>query len=83
MKDMGLIQGSQAQAKELIVGVDTVYVHTNISKVETDSEGNPVDDLFQYNEVQYSKDEYIALLSIRNKELGELVNTILGVTNDG
>lgn len=82
MKDMGLVQGSQAQAAELIVGIDTVYVHTDISKVETDAEGNAVDDLFQYHEVQYSKDEYIALLSNQNKELGELVNTILGVTNN-
>ena len=82
MKDMGLVQGSQTQAAELIVGVDTVYVHTDISKVETDAEGNTVDDLFQYHEVQYSKDEYIALLSNQNKELGDLVNTILGVTNN-
>lgn len=82
MKDMGLVQGSQAQAAELIVGVDTVYVHTDINKVETDSEGNAVEGLFQYHEVQYSKDEYIALLSNQNKELGELVNTILGVTNN-
>lgn len=82
MKDMGLVQGSQAQAAELVVSIDTVYVHTNITKLETDAAGNAVEDQYQYNEVQYTKDEYIALLSNRNKELGELVNTILGVTEN-
>jgi len=56
MKDMGIIQGSAAQAVPLIIGKDTVYVHSNIKPVEGE-EG-----LFQYHEVQYEKDEYISLL---------------------
>lgn len=57
MKDMGIIQGSAAQAVPLIIGKDTVYVHTDIAPVEGE-EG-----LFQYHEVQYEKDEYISKLT--------------------
>ena len=57
MKDMGIIQGSAAQAVPLIIGKDTVYVHSNIKPVE-DEEG-----LFEYHEIQYEKDEYIKLMT--------------------
>ena len=57
MKDMGIIQGSAAQAVPLIIGKDTVYVHTDITPVEGE-EG-----LFQYHEIQYEKDEYISKLT--------------------
>ena len=57
MKDMGIIQGSAAQAVPLIIGKDTVYVHTDITPVEGE-EG-----LFQYHEIQYEKDEYIKLMA--------------------
>ena len=57
MKDMGIIQGSAAQAVPLFIGKDTVYVHTDITPVEGE-EG-----LFQYHEVQYEKDEYISKLT--------------------
>ena len=69
MKDFGRVQGSGEQAKPLIVGKTTVYVHTDIQKVEQDAEGNPVDDLYSYNEIQYDKDEYIKLLSEQNDTL--------------
>ena len=65
MKDMGIIQGSAAQAVPLIIGKDTVYVHTDITSVEGE-EG-----LFQYHEVQYEKDEYIKLLSEKNDSLDQ------------
>ena len=55
MKDMGIVHGNGEQAKAVIVGVDTVYVHTDIQKVETDHNGKAVEDLFSYHEVQYSK----------------------------
>ena len=69
MIDKGIVQGSESQAKPLIVGVDTVYVHTNITKVETDAEGKTVEGLYQYNEVQYDKDEYIQFMSEKNTAL--------------
>ena len=57
MKDMGIVRGSAAQAEPLIIGKDTVYVHSNIKPVENE-EG-----LFEYHEIQYEKDEYIKLIA--------------------
>lgn len=57
MKDMGIVRGSATQAEPLIIGKDTVYVHSNIKPVE-DEEG-----LFEYHEIQYEKDEYIKLMA--------------------
>lgn len=75
MKDMGIVRGSAAQAEPLIIGKDTVYVHTDITPVEGE-EG-----LFQYHEVQYEKDEYIKMLAEKNQSLEEqltdIVNTVV------
>lgn len=80
MKDCGVIQGSLEQAQPIIVGKTTVYVHTNIEQITKDSDGNPVEDLYSYNEVQYSKDEYIKHLSEQNASLeNELLNTQLAL----
>lgn len=51
---MQRVQGNTAQAKPLIVGKDTVYVHSNIVQIE--------EDLYEYDEVQYTEDEYIESL---------------------
>ena len=79
MKDIGIIQCSKSQAIPLIVGYDTVYVHTDIVKVDVDFMGNKVDNLYQCHEIQYDKDEYIRLMSEKNDELDEIINTLLGV----
>lgn len=69
MKDMGIIHGSKEQAIPLVVGFDTVYVHTGIKEVELeDSFGNKYTE-WEYHEVQYTKDEYIKKLSNDNEEL--------------
>lgn len=80
MKDMGIIQGSAAQAVPLIVGKDRVDVHTDITPVTQDNQGNPVEGLFQYHEIQYEKDEYIELMSKQSQELNITVNAMLGVS---
>ncbi len=73
MKDMGIVRGSEEQAKELIVGFDTVYVHKNIIKLE--------DGIYQYEEIQYDKDEYIELMASINKILEKQVtDTQLALT---
>lgn len=38
-------------------------MHTDIVKLEEDIEGNKTDNLYEYNEIQYTKDEYIELLA--------------------
>ena len=69
MKDYGRVRGSKEQAKPLIIGKDTVYVHTDIVDVE--------DDQCEYNEVQYDKDEYIGLMSKKaeseNADVSEMI----------
>jgi hypothetical protein len=79
MKDMGAVYGSAAQAVPLVVGKDTVYVHTDIQEA-LDAEGNPA---WQYNEVQYGKDEYIRMMAERNDETEEILDTLLGAASDG
>lgn len=80
MKDLGRVQGSGDQALPLIIGKDTVYVHTDIEKVETDPNGEKVENLYAYNEIQYGKDEYIQLLSEENaRQDEELTNTQLAL----
>ena len=81
MKDMGIINCSTAQAIPLIVGKDTVYVHTDIEQVKTDSQGKPTENLWKCHEVQYDKDEYIELMSKKNALLEtQLTDTQIALT---
>lgn len=69
MKDMGIVQGSAAQAVPLVIGKDTVYVHSDIQQILEDKDGKPVTNLFQYHEIQYDKDEYIKIIAEKNQSL--------------
>lgn len=81
MKDMGIINCSTAQAIPLIVGKDTVYVHTDIEQVKTDSQGKPTENLWKCHEVQYDKDEYIELMAKKNALLEtQLTDTQIALT---
>lgn len=69
MIDCGYVTGSKEQAVDLIVGIDTVYVHDDIQLLEKkDEQGNPVE-MYQYHEMQYDKDEYIKVMSEKNASL--------------
>lgn len=61
MKNVGRISGSAEQAKALVIGFDTVYVHTNIKKEQDGS--------YSYDEIQYSKDEYICAMQDKLERL--------------
>ena len=65
MKDYGIVLGSAEQAKALIVGKDTVYVHSDIEEIT----GENGEIFFRYREIQYEKDEYIKLISDQNAAL--------------
>ena len=79
MKEIKNVQGSSQQAQPLIVNKDTVYVHTNIVQA-TDEDGNVVDNLYVYDEVQYTKDEYIQIMAEKNSQLEkELTDTQLAL----
>ena len=81
MIEIGIVQGTAAQAVPLIIGKDTVYVHTNITPLSQDKSNYPVDGMYEYYEIQYDKDEYIAILSEKSalQEL-QLTNTQLALT---
>lgn len=51
MKIIGTIHGSAQQALPVVIGKDTVYIHSNIQPV-----GNG---LYQYDEIQMTLDEYV------------------------
>ena len=79
MKEIKNVQGSSQQAQPLIVNKDTVYVHTNIVQSK-DKDGNVLDNLYVYDEVQYTKDEYIQIMAEKNSQLEkELTDTQLAL----
>lgn len=72
MKKMGKRQGSEQWAKSVIIGKDTVYEHTNIEQID--------DNIYSYDEVQYTKDEYIEELGRRqNKKDEDITNLELAL----
>lgn len=79
MKEIKNVQGSSQQAQPLIIGKTTVYVHSNIVQA-TDKDGNVIDDLYVYDEIQYTKDEYIKVMADKNETLEkELTDTQLAL----
>lgn len=63
MKELKDVVGSKESAKELIIGKDTVYIHTNIRKYESKDENfKDGGDLYIYDEIQMTKDEYLESL---------------------
>ncbi len=59
MRNIGTIQCTTPWAVPVVVGVDTVYVHTNIVQITEEINGRVSDNLWSCDEIQYTKDEYI------------------------
>ena len=71
--------GSKEASKELIIGKDTVYIHTNIRLYEDkNDEKEEKSELYIYDEVQMSLHEY---LEIKQKEI-EIMTQTQGSTED-
>lgn len=49
------VQGCKKQSQELVINTDTVYVHSNVVKLESPTSG---EDLYQYDEIEYTLDEW-------------------------
>lgn len=85
MKVIKNVQGSKESAKELIIGKDTVYIHSNIRKLEAgDSNLLQKDaDLYVYDEIQMSKDDYLEKLQkeleVSNSAMADLMMMIGGM----
>lgn len=77
------VQGSKGSAKELIIGKDTVYIHSNIRKVEKTDDLKEGEDLYVYDEMQMSKDEYLEKLQkeleVSNNAMADLMMMIGGM----
>ena len=57
MKYIGIVRGDAEQAKPLVIGKTTVYIHENIQEIGVDGKIE-----YQYEETQYDKDEYLLKL---------------------
>lgn len=68
MKELKDVRGSKEAVKETIIGVDTVYLHSNVRKCEDE------EDMYIYDEVQLTKDEYL-------ERLQNTINTIIRNSN--
>lgn len=69
MKEYKDVMGSKESAKPLIIGVDTIYVHSNIKEIEVDMPNGLKETMYEYDEIQYDKDEYLLKLIMENNEL--------------
>lgn len=68
MKELKNVIGSKEAAEELIIGKDTVYIHTNIRKLEPEEDDlKKGGDLYVYDEVQMSLQEYLEYMEKERK----------------
>lgn len=81
MQDVGIVRGSAEQAQPAVVSKDLVYIHTNIKKISITDEITGEERIeYEYNEVQYDKDEYIQKMIMDNSELQQqIVDTQLAL----
>ena len=54
-----------------------VLIASNIVEIEKVEENGDIQIIFEYDEVVYTKDEYIRMISIKNSETEEVVSQIL------
>ena len=78
MKDYGKVQ-STIKPKEIEIDAYSVWVNENINEITvTDENGEHTE--YEFNQTQYSKDEYIMFLNDNNKELDDkLTDTQLAI----
>lgn len=81
MKELKGVQGTQAKVEEVEFNVDTIYIRSNIEKkIKIDEQTQEKKEYWQYDEIQYSFNEYVALLN-RKVESLEKENIELKRTN--
>ena len=69
MKFIPNVKGSESQAVSLIVQQDLVYIHTNIRQIEVQDLTGQTHLEFEYDEIQYEKNEYIQIMAEKNISL--------------
>ena len=73
---------SAVEPKEIEIDDAHVYINLNIRAVKDDIDGDEFIG-FEFDQMIYGKDEYIAVLSEQNQRNGELLSTILGTDDEG
>ncbi|MDU5466400.1 MAG: hypothetical protein E6084_00840 [Peptoniphilus harei] len=77
------VQGSKEAAQELIIGKDTVYIHSNIRKLEETEGLKESEDIYIYDEIQMTKNEYLEKLqkelNVSNNAMADLMMMIGGM----
>ena len=77
MKSYNKVRSTAITIPNIEVNVDTVYVRSNIVRIETaDFTG------WEYDEIQYSKDEYITKIAEEKQELTGVVDDLITVLVD-
>ena len=66
-----------ASVPNIEVNKDTVYVRTNVVKIDTEDFTG-----WEYDEIQYGKDEYITKISEEKQELTGVVDDLITVLVD-
>ena len=74
MKDYGL-QRSAVKPSERVFTESKVFIYTDIKEVVESSENGDIN-LFEFNMIEYDKDEFIELLSDKNKSLESEITEI-------
>lgn len=81
MKELKGVQGTQTKVEEIEFNVDTIYIRSNIEKkIKIDEQTQEKKEYWQYDEKQYSFNEYVALLNTKVESL-EKENIELKRTN--
>jgi len=58
------IRGTQKEIKNIEIGIDTVYIRTNIIAIDEEEFKG-----WEYDEIQYRKDDYIEIIAEQNQSL--------------
>ncbi len=66
------VRGTMEIVPEIEVNVDTVYIRTNVVKIEEEDFVG-----WEYDEMQISKDEYIEKIANENKTLKDTVDRLV------
>ena len=77
MKLYNKVRATMASVPNIEVNKDTVYVRTNVVKIDTEDFTG-----WEYDEIQYGKDEYITKISEEKQELTGVVDDLITVLVD-
>ena len=79
MVDYGKVR-STVEPESIVIDEFSVWEHTDIQEI---SENVGTEDEFvgyEYNMVQYTKDEFILMQTEQNEQMNSILNTMLGVS---